>query len=311
MFQEEIYTVNSPYRESMVIRGYSFGKGDPAACILGSERGNEVQQMYICSQLVKALKELEANGCVNAGKKILVIPVINALGMNVDRRFFGVENQDINRMFPGKEHGDTTDRIADGIFKVIKEYSYGIQLTSFYMSGEFVPHVRMMETGYQNASLANLFGLPYVVIRKPTPLDTKTLNYNWQDEMTAAFSVYTNKNDTIDDRSARQAVASVLRFLTRMGIIRYESHSGYISHVIMEKDLTDVHTLSGGIFKGLVSPGEDVRYGHALAEIIDPYEGFVKETLIAPTDGIVFFAHTEPLIAEGAIAYRLIHRLHE
>ncbi|MCI7043182.1 MAG: M14 family metallopeptidase [Lachnospiraceae bacterium] len=311
MFQEKIYTVNSPYRESMVIRGYSFGKGDPAACILGSERGNEVQQMYICSQLVKALKELEANGCVNAGKKILVIPVINALGMNVDRRFFGVENQDINRMFPGKEHGDTTDRIADGIFKVIKEYSYGIQLTSFYMSGEFVPHVRMMETGYQNASLANLFGLPYVVIRKPTPLDTKTLNYNWQDEMTAAFSVYTNKNDTIDDRSARQAVASVLRFLTRMGIIRYESHSGYISHVIMEKDLTDVHTLSGGIFKGLVSPGEDVRYGHALAEIIDPYEGFVKETLLAPTDGIVFFAHTEPLIAEGAIAYRLIHRLHE
>ena len=311
MFQEKIYTVNSPYRESMVIRGYSFGKGDPAACILGSERGNEVQQMYICSQLVKALKELEANGCVNAGKKILVIPVINALGMNVDRRFFGVENQDINRMFPGKEHGDTPDRIADGIFKVIKEYSYGIQLTSFYMSGEFVPHVRMMETGYQNASLANLFGLPYVVIRKPTPLDTKTLNYNWQDEMTAAFSVYTNKNDTIDDRSARQAVASVLRFLTRMGIIRYESHSGYISHVIMEKDLTDVHTLSGGIFKGLVSPGEDVRYGHALAEIIDPYEGFVKETLLAPTDGIVFFAHTEPLIAEGAIAYRLIHRLHE
>ena len=309
--QAKIYTVNSPYRESMVIRGYSFGKGDPAACILGSERGNEVQQMYICSQLVKALKELEANGCVNAGKKILVIPVINALGMNVDRRFFGVENQDINRMFPGKEHGDTTDRIADGIFKVIKEYSYGIQLTSFYMSGEFVPHVRMMETGYQNASLANLFGLPYVVIRKPTPLDTKTLNYNWQDEMTAAFSVYTNKNDTIDDRSARQAVASVLRFLTRMGIIRYESHSGYISHVIMEKDLTDVHTLSGGIFKGLVSPGEDVRYGHALAEIIDPYEGFVKETLLAPTDGIVFFAHTEPLIAEGAIAYRLIHRLHE
>ena len=311
MFQEKIYTVNSPYRESMVIRGYSFGKGDPAACILGSERGNEVQQMYICSQLVKALKELEANGCVNAGKKILVIPVINALGMNVDRRFFGVENQDINRMFPGKEHGDTTDRIADGIFKVIKEYSYGIQLTSFYMSGEFVPHVRMMETGYQNASLANLFGLPYVVIRKHTPLDTKALNYNWQDEMTAAFSVYTNKNDTIDDRSARQAVASVLRFLTRMGIIRYESHSGYISHVIMEKDLTDVHTLSGGIFKGLVSPGEDVRYGHALAEIIDPYEGFVKETLLAPTDGIVFFAHTEPLIAEGAIAYRLIHRLHE
>lgn len=311
MFKEVIYTVQSPYREDMAIRGYSFGKGDPAACILGSERGNEIQQMYICSQLIKALKELEANGCINAGKRIMVIPVINALGMNVDRRFFGVENQDINRMFPGRDYGDTADRIADGIFKAIRDYSYGIQLTSFYMSGEFVPHVRMMETGYQNTSLANLFGLPYVVVRKPTPLDTKTLNYNWQNEMTAAFSVYTNKNDEIDEKSAKQAVAAVLRFLTRMGIIRYESHSGYISHVIMEQDLTDVHTMSGGIFKGLVRPGDDVRYGNALAEIIDPYEGFVKETVIAPTDGIVFFAHTEPLAAEGEIAYRLIHRLHE
>ena len=248
MYKEEICVVKSPCREDMVVHGYRFGKGEQSACILGSVRGNEMQQMYICSQLVRALKELEANGCINAGKSIMVIPVVNALGMNVSRRFFGVENMDINRMFPGKEDGDATDRIAFQIFEKIKGYTYGIQLTSFYMTGEFVPHVRMMETGYQNTSLANLFGLPYVVVRKPTPIDTKTLNYNWQNEMTAAFSVYTNKNDTIDEKSARQAVAAVLRFLTRMGIIRYESHSGYISHVIMEEDLTDVHVKNGGIF---------------------------------------------------------------
>ena len=311
MFTENIYTVTSPYREDMIIKGYSFGKGDEAACILGSERGNEVQQMYICSQLVKALKELEANGCVSAGKKILVIPVINSLGMNVGEKFFGVENQDINRRFPGRKAGDSADRLAEGIFSKIRNYTYGIQLTSFYMAGEFVPHVRMMETGFQNTSLANLFGLPYAMVRKPTPIDTKTLNYNWQNEMTAAFSLYTNRTDTIDEKSAGQAVAAVLRFLTRMGIIRYESHSGYISHVILEQDLTDVHTMSGGIFKGLVSPGEDVRYGHRMAEIIDPYEGYVKETILAPTDGIVFFAHTDPLVTEGDIVYQLIHRLHE
>lgn len=313
MYKEKIYSVHSPYREDMNIQGYRFGRkeADPAACILGSVRGNEMQQMYVCSQLVRALKELEANGCINSTKKILVIPVINGMGLNVNRRFFGVEDVDINRCFPGKEDGDTTDRIAYGVFDKVKEYSYGIQLTSFYMAGEFVPHVRMMETGYQNASLANLFGLPYVVVRKPSPLDTKTLNYNWQNDTTAAFSVYTNKNDSIDEESAKQAVAAVLRFLTRMGIIRYESHSGYISHVIMEQDLTDVYVESGGIFRGLVKPGEDVRYGHLLAEVIDPYEGFIKETITAPTDGIVFFAHTEALVAQGDIAYRLIHRLHQ
>ena len=311
MHKEELYRVRFPYREDMVIQGFRFGKGDPTACILGAIRGNEIQQMYICSQLIRELKELEMNGCINAGKSILVIPVINGTGLNISKRFFGVEDVDINRDFPGREGGDTTDRIACEIFEKIKEYTYGIQLTSFYMVGEFVPHVRMMETGYQNTSLANLFGLPYVVVRKPSPLDTKTLNYNWQYDMTAAFSLYSRRNDTIDDESARQALSAVLRFLTRMGIIRYESHSGFISHVIMEDDLTDVYVEKGGIFRGLVKPGEYVRYGYPIAEIRDPYEGFIKEAIIAPTSGIVFFAHTEALISQGDMAYRLIHRLHQ
>lgn len=310
MYKDEIFRIEAPYREPMVVRGYRFGKGDKSACILGPVRGNEIQQLYICSQLVRVLKELEGNGCISAGKEILVIPVVNSYSMNVGKRFWGVEDVDINRCFPGNTYGDMASRMAGGVFEAIKDYSYGIQLASFYMDGEFIPHVRMMETGYQNTSLANLFGLPYVAVRKPKPIDTKTLNYNWQDEMTAAFSIYTNKNTEIDEKSADQAVAAILRFLTRMGIIRYESHSGYISHVIVEKDLSNIHANSGGIFKGLVRPGDDVRYGNKMAEIIDPYEGTVKETIVAPTDGIVFFTHREALITEKDIAYRLIHRLH-
>lgn len=295
----------------MVIRGYQFGKGEKAACIVGPMRGNEIQQLYICSQLIRRLKELEANGCISAGKQILVVPSGNVYSMNVGRRFWGMEGTDINRMFPGNAHLDTAERIADGILEQIKDYSFGIQLASFYMTGEFVPHVRMMETGYQNASLANLFGLPYVVVRKPRPIDTKTLNYNWQDEMTAAFSIYTNKNQEIDEKSARQAVAAILRFLTRMGIIRYESHSGYISHVIKEEDLMNVHASCGGILVREVANGEEVRYGMQIAYIIDPLEGEVKEIIKAPTDGILFFSHTEPLVGESDIIFRIIHRLHE
>lgn len=155
MVVRDIYTMKAPFREDMVVKGYRFGKGDKAACILGPVRGNEVQQLYICSQLVRALKELEANNCISSNKEILVIPVVGNYSMNVGKRFFGEDNSDINRMFPGSKEGDTTGRIANGILEEIKDYSYGIQFTSFYMPGAFVPHVRMMETGYQNTSLAN------------------------------------------------------------------------------------------------------------------------------------------------------------
>jgi predicted deacylase len=311
MKEQIIYSMKALYREDFVIKGYSFGKGEPSACILGPIRGNEIQQLYICSQLVKALKELELNNCINSYKEILVIPCVNNYSMNIGKRFWPMDNTDINRMFPGNDTEDTTSRIADGLMKKIKDYSYGIQFTSFYMPGEFVPHVRMMETGYQNTSLANLFGLPYVVVHEPNPIETKTLNYNWQNEMTAAFSIYTNRNDEIDEKSAKQAVAAVLRFLTRMGIIKYESHSGYISHIIMEKDLSNIESSQSGIFQRIAKPGEEVRYGQPLAQIIDPYEGEIREVVRAHTEGIVFFAHTGPLVNEGDIVYRLIHRLHE
>lgn len=311
MYIRDIVTMQSTYRDDFTIKGYRFGKGDKAACIMGPIRGNEIQQIYICSQLVKALKELEANNCISSNKEILVIPSMNHFSMNIGRRFWAVDNEDLNRKFPGNDYGQTTERIAHGIMEDVKHYTYGIQFASFYMSGEFVPHVRMMETGFQSTSLANLFGLPYVVVRKPRPIDTKTLNYNWQGDETAAFSVYTNKNDEIDVASAKQAVAAVLRFLTRMGIIKYESHSGYISHVILEDDLSNVHSSRAGIFRNLVKAGEEIRYHEPMGQIIDPYEGNVIETLQAPTDGIIFFTHRDPLVNENDLVYRIIHRLHQ
>lgn len=60
MKKEIIYSLKGIYREDYQIEGYRFGGGEKSACIVGALRGNEIQQLYICSQLVKALKELEA-----------------------------------------------------------------------------------------------------------------------------------------------------------------------------------------------------------------------------------------------------------
>ena len=291
MRKEKIFTLKNCYRDDMDVYGFHFGKGEKSACIVGAMRGNEVQQLYICSQLVKALKELEEKGAIVHDNEILVIPSVNHSSMNIGKRFWATDNTDINRMFPG--------------------YSYGIQFPSFYIPGDFVPHIRMMETGFQNPSLANLFGLPYVVIRKPKPIDTATLNYNWQIWNTNASSVYTSATDYIDEASARMAVASVLRFLTRMGILRYTSHSGYIASVLREDDLTNVKNDLPGLYRRHVDPGQEVHRGDVLASIIDPLEGEIISQILSPTDGIVFFAHHAPTVMEGTIIFKIIRRLHE
>lgn len=311
MKKDILYTLKSPYRDDMRITGYKFGKGEKTACIIGAIRGNEIQQLYTCSQLIKALTKLEQRGSISKNNEILVIPCVNTHSMNIGKRFWTMDNTDINRMFPGNAEGETTQRIANGVFEQVKGYTYGIQFASFYMPGDFIPHIRMMETGHQSPSLANLFGLQYVVIRKPKPYDKMTLNYNWQMWDTNAFSLYTNATDQIDEVSANHAVVAVLRFLTRMGVIKYTSHSGYIASVLKEDDLLSVKTKTGGMYRRLKNPGDGVERGDVLGEIIHPYEGTVLEQIVSPTDGIIFFAHKSPMVMEDVVTYKIIRRLHQ
>lgn len=311
MLKEVVYSMKAPYREDLIIYGYHFGRGEKSACIVGPTRGNEIQQLYVCSQLVKILTTLERTGSILANNEIMVIPSINHFSMNIEKRFWAMDNSDINRKFPGNPNGETTDRIAAGIFECVKGYNYGIQFGSFHTPGDFIPHVRMMETGYQSTSLANLFGLPYVVTREPEPIDTATLNYNWQISETNAFSVYTSATDFINEESANQAISSVLRFLTRMGIIKYNCHSGYIASVIEERSLMPVRVDISGIYRRLKNPGDEVRFGEIIAEVLDPFEGEVISQILSPTDGIIFFAHTKPLVVQNCIVYQIIRRLHK
>ena len=310
MKEETLYTLQTPYRQQFEITGYRFGSGEKACAVVGGVRGNEVQQMYVCALLVRELKKLEKQGAVQSGSEILVVPCVNHFSMNVGSRFWALDNTDINRMFPGYDKGETTQRIAAALFEAVQGYRYGIHFASFYLPGDFVPHVRIMDTGYQTSSLGNLFGLPYVVMRTPRPIDTTTLNYNWQIWESNAFSIYTKETDQIDEASARMAVAAVLRYLSRVGVLKYPCHNGYMSSVVQESELATALTPAGGIFRRLKNPGDTADYGEPLAEVLDPFTAEVIAQVKSPTSGIVFFAMKKPLVVEHEVAVRLIRRLH-
>ncbi|MCC8169298.1 MAG: M14 family metallopeptidase, partial [Oscillospiraceae bacterium] len=276
MKKDTVFELKSIYRDNMRVSGMKFGNGEKSVCIVGGMRGNELQQIYCCSQLVSRLKEIEKSGNIIDGKSILIIPVANTYSINIQKRFWPTDNTDINRMFPGYNLGETTQRIAAGVFEAVKDYKYGIQFASNYIPGNFIPHVRMMKTGYENVELANKFGLPYVVLRNPRPYDTTTLNYNWQLWNTSAFSVFTNETANIDKESANQSVTAILNFLNNVGIIHFENHRGYIPSLVEESRMIGVKSDTAGIFDRIANVNATVKKGDVLANIIDPIEGSVK-----------------------------------
>ena len=306
MEEKILFELGSVYREAMRIKGYTFGSGEHSACIVGATRGNEVQQVYLCSRLVDILEQLEKRGKITCGKSILVVPSVNSHSMNIGKRFWSTDNTDINRMFPGYSLGETTQRIADGLFKNVNDYQFGIQFASFYMQGSFIPHVRMMKTGFEDVELAKDFGLPYVFRRNARPYDTTTLNYNWQIWETKSFSVYTDATDTINTETAAEAVNAVLSFLHKQGIIEYNCHEGYISRFIEGSQLVNVKTVTAGFFVRHAKVSQRVKQGDILAEILDPYNGRVIDRILSPVNGIVFFHAVQPVIYAHTTLYRII-----
>jgi predicted deacylase len=312
MKKKALYKLESPYREPMVIYGFEFGDedGEHSCAIVGSTRGDEIQQDFICASLVKRLMNVEEAGAIAPGKKILVIPCVNPYSMNIAKRFWSMDNTDINRMFPGYDQGETTQRVADGLFKAVSDYKYGIQLCSFNLHGNFEAHVRVTHESHisqESLSIADAFGLPYVVSREPTSFDTAMLNYNWQVWDTHAFSVYSQATDTLDPKSARLVRESILRFLHSRQLITENIPGGSISTYIDERQLVQVRTeRAAGFLMRRVQPGDRVEKGDTLATIVDTLDTHVKETLTAPCPGYVFFERVQPMVQQDMICFMLV-----
>lgn len=306
MNKKIIYEIKGMYRDNFRITGYEFGSGEKSVCIVGNSRGNEVQQIYCCSQLVKKMKQLEEEGRIKEGHKILIIPSINPYSVNIQKRFWPTDNTDINRMFPGYDLGETTQRIADGVFEEIKDYQYGIQFTSFYMPGDFVPHVRYMKEGFTTKADAEKFGMKYIVERMVRPYDTATLNYNWQVWDTKAFSLYTSTTSRISKTGAGQAVLSVMNFLANNDIIKYSAIGEKKIRTVEDTEMISVRTAKSGFFEPLVKAGDKIEAGTPLANIINPYDGDILETLYSPLNGVIFFIHNEPLTYANTAVIKLL-----
>lgn len=295
------------YRDNFRVKGFVFGSGKKSICIVGSTRGNEFQQQFIASRVVKKLKELESNGQINEGFEILVIPSCNPYSLNTNKKFWSIDNSDMNRLFPGRAGGTTTEQIDSAIFEYTKNYEYAIHLPSYYMTGSFLPHVRIIKTELDYTDIAKDFMMPYISIQSPKPFEKCTLNYNWQKEGVKAFSLYSSQTEGVDRNSAHLVLRSILLFLKNRGIINTEILGGYESEFVDEENrIISVKTPQAGFFVSKVKVGFEVEKGDLLAEIHNPYTDEISAEIFAPVNGVVFFMHSKPFTYGHTAVIKLI-----
>lgn len=311
MRREVIYRSGEPCSGERTVYGYYFGSGEKSACIAGPAGGSGIQQMYVCSQLVRALNMLEKKGAFVSGNQVLMILPALPFSADTHKEFWEKDSGDRDGTVSETDLSGAAESPEAVMADAARQYKHRIQISGFSTEGEFVPHVRVTETNSETSSLAGLFGLPYVMARRPGPGVRGTGDGRGQVWENNGFFVYAGAGDHMDERLAGQTAASVLRFLTRAGILRYTSHSGYIATVLREEDLTDVKADRTGICRRLAHPGQEVYKEQVLAQIIDPLEGEIVSQIKVPAGGIIFFAWGQTLVTEEAVAFRIIKRLHQ
>ena len=272
------------------------GDSPKRVCIVTGTHGDELEGQYVCfrlNQIIRAQLE-RLNGTVE------IYPALNPLGIDSITRGIPTFDLNMNRIFPGDPQGAMPEQI--------KGYTYGIQLASFYISGDFVPHVRLMRTGYEDTERAKLFGMPYITLRQPLPFDTTLLNYNWQIWETKAYSLYGGMNDGVESPVTAEMIGTILRFAQRIGLTRKPvvGIPDFNPQVIDESSFCSVRTPQAGIFYRLKGAGAKVQEEEPLARIIDPYEGSVRAEITSPTDGIIFFAHNKPLALANTLLFNIL-----
>ena len=302
----EILRIESLSRAPLVIEGYLFEGSDPEApsiAIVGAMEGDSILPLYCASSLVDFFKnKIEAQKIKG---NILIIPSINHYALNIGKRFWPLDNTDLNMMFPGYELGETTQRIAKKVFDAIGGYTFGIILERRADPVTCLPYIKLLKSGYEDLKGSKKFGFKMIDHRTVKSIDTVTLQYNWQLWGTKAFSIICPNENQIDKKISSQINQGILRFMDKNKIINHHIFNGYESTVIAKETIEVIKAPKSGIFIQTEIPGNYVSKDQVIGEIVHSLEGHSVHTFLAPFDGMITCFYSGSLIYENAVAFRI------
>ena len=302
----EILRIESLSRAPLVVEGYLFkgtSKKAPKVAIVGAMEGESILPLYCASTMVDFFKNKIDKKKIKGD--VLIIPSINHYALNIGKRFWPLDNTDINMMFPGYELGETTQRIAKKIFDAISGYKYGIILERRPDPATCLPYIKLFKSGYEDLEGAKKFGFKMIHHRTMKSIDTVTLQYNWQLWGTKAFSIMCPSDTHVDKKIASQINQAMIRFMDKSKVIDYHIFNGYESTVIDRNSISVVKSPKSGIFIAKELPGNYVSKDQVIGEIVHSLEGNVTHQFLAPCNGMITCFNSNPLIYEHAVAFRI------
>ena len=287
----ELYThtpITIPVR---VISGKIKG---PRLFISGVIHGDEINGVEIIRRLLshKSLSKLKGT--------LIAVPVVNIHGFISHNRYLP-DRRDLNRSFPGNEHGSLTARLAR-LFsdEIVDKCTHGIDLHTASGHRFNLPQIRAYLDNDETVKLANAFGAPVI------------LNSNLRDGSLRQSVVESGKPFLLyeagevlrfDEFSIRLGVAGILSVMRILGMLKGRPYKSRFN-TFTANSSTWVRAPQSGILKVDCLLGGYVAKGDRLGRISDPM-GEDEMTVESPIEGVIISNIRLPLVNKGDALFHI------
>lgn len=306
-----LLAMTAPLREDFVIPYHDFGppRRPPRLALVAGVHGNELNGIFVLSRLAEYLQRV-ADGTrpeQRLNDRIVIVPAVNVLGVNTRSRRWPFDKTDINRMFPGYDAGETTQRIANAVFEKTRLAHYRIDVHSSNLDFEEVPQVRLYEPSEDESATAMLFGLPAVIERSTDSAFTTTLGHAWRTCGGENFVIQAGRAGDLQLPHCERLFRALMAFL---------HHSGLVSGIALAAEDQDTHYFGldqtfplvsehAGLFVTPLQVGAWLHAGDPIGQVYDGFSGARRAEVRAPVSGLLSGIRRQPLLYEGDLIARL------
>lgn len=269
-----------------VVRGSEDG---PVMFVSSTIHGDEINGIDVIRRLLKRKSLTQLRGT------LIAIPIVNVFGFNDKSRYLP-DRRDLNRSFPGEEHGSLASQIAY-IFRteIVEQCTHGIDLHTGAIHRRNLPQIRADLSFADNLNLAKAFGAPVIL---NASVRDGSLREMVQEKRIPMLLYEAGTALRFDPRASKVGVEGILNVMRVIGMLEHTEPAAPPRAPYIAKSSHWVRAPSSGIFIARKKLGEEVHKGDELGLITNPF-GDHETPIPSPYDGIIIGNSLLPLANEG------------
>jgi len=312
--ERELLHMTAPMREDFEIPYHDVGprEGLPRVALVAGLHGNELNGVFVLARLAHFLRQIEEGRRKDTHLlgRVVVVPAVNVLGLNIRSRAWPFDGTDLNRMFPGYDAGETTQRIAAALLRLTEPARWRIDIHSSNVDFEELPQVRLYDPSDEERRAARWLGLPAVIERPVNATFSATLANAWRERGGHALVVQAGHAGGLQPAHCERLFRALVDFLERCGVLaglELAEPDGDVHHFGSGHALPLISEHAGW-FASRLEVGQWIQAGELVGYVYDGFRGELRAEIRAPRSGLLSGVRRQPLLCEGDLVARVLTR---